>query len=133
MKFEIAIELLEIEHERLLRDHYDTAPTESFVWNCDGCIRARDVKAELDALKKEVTPLTQYDVKAFSINAETGEATSEPRVERIDTDNPIFAGCRGPWDVEDAYNVFWNRLNDPWEYEWPRGKEKVVIVSVTRA
>lgn len=49
MKHPIAIELLEIEHDRLMRDHYDAAPTASFKWTCDGCIRARDVKQELDA------------------------------------------------------------------------------------
>ena len=62
MKFEIAIELLEIEHERLMRDHYDDFPLDTYResphWNtCDGCGRAYVVKQELDALKKkEVTP-----------------------------------------------------------------------------
>jgi len=73
----------------------------------------------------------QYDVKAFSINAETGEATSEPRIERIDVeDNELFHGCAGPWDVEDAYSAFWNRLNASWERDFPANKEKVLVVSV---
>lgn len=73
----------------------------------------------------------QYDVKAFSIDPTTGEATSEPRVERIDTEeNELFRGCSGPWEVEDIYAAYWNRLNDSWEHDFPVGKEKVVVVSV---
>jgi hypothetical protein len=73
----------------------------------------------------------QYDVKAFSIDPESGEATSSPRVERIDIEtNEIFAGCRSPWEVEDQFAAFWNRLNQSWEYDFPQGKEKVVVVSV---
>ena len=72
-----------------------------------------------------------YDVTAFSIDAETGDATSEPRVERIDTeDNELFHGCSGPWDVEDTFSAFWNRLNESWEHDFPAGKEKVLVVSV---
>lgn len=60
MKFEIAIELLEIEAERLARDHYDTHPYQPrtdkpFTQSCDGCGRAYEVKQELNALRKEVT------------------------------------------------------------------------------
>jgi hypothetical protein len=51
--------------------------------------------------------------------------TSEPRTERVDTTNPIFAGATGPWDVEDRYNAFWNRLNDSWERHPPG--ERVVV------
>jgi len=75
--------------------------------------------------------MTQYDVKAFSIDAETGEATSETRIERIDVEtNELFHGCVGPWDVEDAYSAFWNRLNASWERDFPANKEKVLVVSV---
>ena len=76
----------------------------------------------------------QYDVKAFAINPETGEAVGEVRVERIDTEtNELFRGCSGPWEVEDTYSAFWNRLNDSWEHDFPPGKEKVVVVSVEQA
>lgn len=37
------------------------------------------------------------------------------------------------WDVEDTYERFWNRLNASWENDFPRGKEKVKVVSVVRA
>ncbi|HXS48430.1 MAG TPA: hypothetical protein VN756_13315 [Solirubrobacterales bacterium] len=76
--------------------------------------------------------MTQYDVKAFSIDAETGEATSETRIERIDVEtNELFHGCAGPWDVEDIYSAFWNRLNASWERDFPAANhDKVVVVSV---
>lgn len=71
----------------------------------------------------------QYDVTAFTIDSD-GYHTSQPRVERVDTDNPIFAGCDGPWAIEDAYTAFWNRLNYSWERDFPRGKEKVIVAKV---
>jgi len=37
---------------------------------------------------------------------------------------------RGPWDVEDRYEAFWNRLNDSWEWDFPKGKEKVKVMRV---
>lgn len=53
------------------------------------------------------------------------------RREVIDTTtNVIFKNCRGPWDVEDAYEAFWNRLNPSWEREFPVGKERVKVVKV---
>lgn len=35
------------------------------------------------------------------------------RDEIIDTEeNELFADCRTPYEVEDRYETFWNRLND---------------------
>ena len=44
--FAIARELLTVEHEQLLRDHYDGNPDPI----CDGCARAYSVRLELDGL-----------------------------------------------------------------------------------
>jgi len=72
-----------------------------------------------------------YNVTAFSIDPRTGEVTSEPRVEEIDNEtNELFHGCSSPWEIEDQYHAFWNRLNNSWEYDFPEYKEKVVVVSV---
>ena len=55
------------------------------------------------------------------------------RTEVIDTEsNQLFARCKSPWDVEDAYEAFWNRLNGSWETDFPKGKEKVKVISVVR-
>ena len=52
--------------------------------------------------------------------------------ETVDTaTNVLFSGCKGPWDVEDTYEAFWNRLNDSWERHFPSGKERVKVLSVT--
>ena len=32
--------------------------------------------------------------------------------EVVDTDNLFFQNCNDEFDVEDAYEAFWNRLND---------------------
>ncbi|MDA0307215.1 MAG: hypothetical protein O2832_00665 [Proteobacteria bacterium] len=38
------------------------------------------------------------------------------RDEIIDTEeNEMFADCRTPYEVEDRYETFWNRLNDNYE------------------
>ena len=51
--------------------------------------------------------------------------------ERIDPEtNPVFEGCQRPWEIEDAYEAYWNRINDTWEYEFPPGKEKVKVLRV---
>ena len=72
--------------------------------------------------------MTTYDVLAIAVDRH-GTPLAEPRTERVSTDNPIFAGASSPWDVEDRYHAFWNRLNGSWEYG-PRD-EKVLVVSVT--
>jgi hypothetical protein len=71
-----------------------------------------------------------YDVTAMSIDPRTGEAKSAPRSERVSSANSVFAGVTGPWDVEDRYHAFWNRLNDSWESSFPSYKDKVVVLSV---
>jgi hypothetical protein len=72
-----------------------------------------------------------YKVTAFSFNPQRPEVVSPPRVEDIDTEtNELFFGATGPWDVEDRYEAFWNRLNDSWETAFPGYKEKVKVVSV---
>lgn len=75
----------------------------------------------------------KYAVRAMSINPRTGERTGEPRTEIIDTaTNVLFANATGPWDVEDRYTAFWNRLNDGWEEDFPTHKDKVVVLSIRR-
>lgn len=70
-----------------------------------------------------------YLVTAVSIDSDGG--ISAARDEKIDTDtNELFHGATGPWDVEDRYEAFWNRLNDSWEYDFPPYKEKVKVISV---
>jgi hypothetical protein len=44
--------------------------------------------------------------------------------------NRLFAECLGPWDVEDTYEAFWNRLNESWERGFPAGKERVKVLLV---
>ena len=76
----------------------------------------------------------KYAVNAMSIDPRTGEKCGEPRTEIIDTDtNVLFAGATGPWDVEDRYAAFWNRLNDSWEARFPAYKDKVIVISVSEA
>jgi hypothetical protein len=73
----------------------------------------------------------QYDVTAIDLNPLTGEIVAGPRTERIDADtNALFQDCKRPWEIEDAYEAFWNRLNESWEYEFPPGKEKVKVLRV---
>lgn len=68
---------------------------------------------------------------AISIDPQTGAVIGRPRVERIDTEtNEVFSGCSTPWEVEDRYQAFWNRLDDSWEFEFPPGKEKVFVLRV---
>jgi len=79
---------------------------------------------------KEVT-LTMYDVTAIAIDPETNEIVGGPRTERVNTEeNGLFSDASGPWEIEDAYERFWNRLNASWEHDFPRGKEKVKVISV---
>lgn len=71
-----------------------------------------------------------YDVTAMAVNPETGEVLGV-RTESIDTEtNELFHMASSPWEVEDIYERFWNRLNDSWEYDFPSGKEKVKVISV---
>ena len=75
--------------------------------------------------------MTVYDVTAIAVDPDHPNIVSPSRIERIDTEtNELFHGCKGPWDVEDQYERFWNRLNDSWERYFPPGKEKVKVVSV---
>lgn len=76
----------------------------------------------------------KYLVTAISIDPIEEVVTSQPRTEEIDTEtNDLFHVHATPWEVEDAYEAFWNRLNSGWEYDFPRGKEKVKVISVVPA
>lgn len=76
----------------------------------------------------------KYVVTAMSVDPRTGEITGKPRVEVIDTKtNELFSRAIGPWEVEDRYAAFWNRLNDSWEDQFPKNKDKVVVLSVVKA
>lgn len=71
-----------------------------------------------------------YDVRAIAIDPETAEILGD-RTEQIDTEtNELFNKHDSPWEVEDTYERFWNRLNESWERDFPRGKEKVKVLSV---
>ena len=73
----------------------------------------------------------QYDVTALALDPLTGAIVGPPRTERIDPDIDVFfEGCEGPWEIEDTYELYWNRANDTWEWAFPRGKEKVKVLRV---
>ena len=74
----------------------------------------------------------KYAVTAVALDTRTGQPVADARIEVIDTEtNVLFETCRGPWDVEDAYESFWNRLNGSWERDFPPDKEKVkVLISI---
>ena len=73
----------------------------------------------------------QYDVTAIGLDPLTGEVVAPPRTERIDPEtNSVFQRCKRPWEIEDAYEAFWNRLDESWEHEFPPGKEKVKVLRV---
>lgn len=73
----------------------------------------------------------QFDVTAIGLDPRTGAVVAGPRTERIDTDaNELFHECHSPWDVEDVYEAFWNRLDHSWEVAFPAGKERVKVVRV---
>jgi hypothetical protein len=73
----------------------------------------------------------RYDVTAIGLNPQTGTVVAGPRTERIDPEtNVVFEGCEGPWDIEDAYETFWNRINTSWEYVFPRDQRKVKVLRV---
>jgi hypothetical protein len=73
----------------------------------------------------------QYDVTAIGLDPRTGAVVAGPRTVRVDPEtNVVFEGCEGPWDVEDAYEAFWNRLNGSWEWMFPRDQEKVKVLRV---
>jgi hypothetical protein len=73
----------------------------------------------------------QYDVTAIALDPQTGAVVAGPRTVRIDPEtNVVFEGWEGPWDTEDAYEAFWNRLNGSWECIFPRDQEKVKVLRV---
>ena len=73
-----------------------------------------------------------YDVTAIAVNPDTGELIGQ-RTEQIDTaENEVFKDCLSEWGIEDAYEDFWNRLDESWETNFPEGKEKVKVISVKR-
>ena len=82
-----------------------------------------------------------YDVVAVCVDADAnilrpsghGFDAEGRRATVVDTvSNLVFSGCDGPWDVEDQYEAYWNRLNDSWEDRFPLGKERVKVLRVTR-
>lgn len=76
----------------------------------------------------------KYLVTAVSVDPKLPNTFSEAREEEIDTEtNELFGAARGPWEVEDIYEAYWNRLNDGWEHNWPAYKEKVKVISVVPA
>ena len=76
----------------------------------------------------------KYLVTAVSVDPRYPNTFSPSREEEIDTeDNQLFRGCSSPWDVEDQYHRYWNRLNDDWEHDFPVGKDNVLVISVEQA
>lgn len=47
--------------------------------------------------------------------------------EVVDTDNQIFSDCKNEYEVEDAYESFWNRTRD---VGWYNNKYLVKVVDV---
>ena len=73
----------------------------------------------------------KYEVTAVAVDPRYPNTFSEARTEEIDTEaNELFRTCHGPWDVEDRYAQFWNRLSGSWEHGLPAGREKVLVISV---
>jgi len=62
------------------------------------------------------------------------------RTEEIDTEtNEIFENCETAWQVEDTFEMWWNRLNPSTEYDGqrffshdPTSKVKVVKIEVIK-
>lgn len=78
--------------------------------------------------------MARYTVSAIAVDEHGVVIAGTPRDEEIDTEtNELFADCKGPWDVEDAYHAYWNRLNPHWEHDWPKRKEKVLVTRVVPA
>ena len=73
----------------------------------------------------------KYDVTAVEVSTSDGSVQGEPRTERIDTvTNILFRTAVGPWNVEDVYHAFWNRMNDSWENI--QRPTKVVVLRVEK-
>jgi hypothetical protein len=79
----------------------------------------------------------RFLITAISFDADGnvmhGKATDGQgrRTEEVDTEaNPLFADCRGRWDVEDTYEAFWNRINNFWETDFPAGKGRAKVVKI---
>jgi len=72
----------------------------------------------------------KYDVTAVALDPQTGEVVAGPRTDRIDAEHPLFRGCQGPWEIEDAYEVFWNRLDESWERGFPCAEDKIKVLRV---
>lgn len=76
----------------------------------------------------------RYLVTAVAVDPKYPNTFSPSREEEIDTEtDELFEDATGPWDVEDRYERFWNRLDNRWERNWPEHKEKVVVISVVPA
>jgi hypothetical protein len=73
----------------------------------------------------------KYDVTAVALDPLTGAVVAGPRTDRIDPEaNPLFRGCQSPWEIEDAYEAFWNRPDDSWERGFPYEAEKIKVLRV---
>lgn len=54
-----------------------------------------------------------YIVTGQAFNPSNGEKQGKPRDEEIDIDNnKLFKNCKSILDIHDAYEDFWNHLND---------------------
>lgn len=65
-----------------------------------------------------------WDVLGGSYARSTGEPVGSTRVERIDTNNSLFAACETIMDVKAKYEWFWNELN-------PDSEEVVFVHQIT--
>lgn len=74
-----------------------------------------------------------YLVSAINIDREGMVVLTEEdgslcvRDEVVDTDNPIFSDCKNEYEVENAYESFWNRTRGAGDY---LNKEIVKVVNV---
>jgi hypothetical protein len=51
----------------------------------------------------------KYKITAVAINKETRKTIGKPRTETIDTNNNVlFENCVTPFEIEKAYESFWN-------------------------
>lgn len=57
--------------------------------------------------------ITAMNVKRDGYQVHTWDDGDITRDEIIDTeDNILFEGMTEPWEIEDRYEEYWNRLND---------------------
>ena len=53
-----------------------------------------------------------WNVTAQSFNRKTGKSAAPQRVEQVDTNNFLFKDCDSILEVKEAYEHFWNDMDN---------------------